>query len=211
MSCADGSEPAGPALAPLAVERWGARARVELPRHLRRPELYLSGEHPMPGALGLLAHHPALGAGWLAFTDLLSGTEATLDPRLRELAILRVAWRARSAYEWLQHARIARHAGVTAAEVHAVPDGPDAAAWGPLERAVLQAADDVADRHGVDPATSVVLAAHLDEAQRLELTFVIGAYLCFAVVATSAGLPADLPTEPVDAPALPPWQGRGGA
>jgi 4-carboxymuconolactone decarboxylase len=190
-------------LAPLPVEEWSEVARTVLPRYLRRPELYLAGGAPMPQALGLLAHHVELGAAWLAFTDLLAGSAATLDAGLRELAILRVAWRTGSDYEWTQHVRIGRHAGLTTEQLHAVPDGPASSGWTPRERLVLEAVDQVVDRSGVDPTTWAALAGHLDAAPLLELSFVIGAYLCFATVTNSVGLAADPPTEPVDAPHLP--------
>lgn len=42
------------------------------------------------------------------------GAEPSLDPRFRELAIMRVAWLTKSNYEWTQHWRIARAIGVPA-------------------------------------------------------------------------------------------------
>jgi acyl-CoA synthetase (AMP-forming)/AMP-acid ligase II len=190
-------------LAPLPFEQWSESARTVLPRYLRRPELYLSGANPMPQALGLLAHHVELGAAWLAFAELLAGDGATLDARLRELAILRVAWRTASNYEWLQHARIGRNAGVTTEQLYAIPEGPGAALWTPLERHVLEAVDQVVGNQRIDARTYGALAEDLDAPQLLELSFVIGSYLCFATVTNSVGLEADPPTEPVDAPQLP--------
>ena len=195
-------------LPPLPVEQWSEAARAVLPRYLRRPELFQSGAVPMPQALGLFAHHVELGAAWLGFGNLLAGDTARLDPRLRELAILRVAWRTRSEYEWWQHARIGLHAGLTSEQLHAVPDGPAAGLWAPLERHVLEAVDQVVDDWRVGAGTWAALAQHLDAAQLLELAFVIGAYLCFATVTNSVELPADPPTEPVDAPPLPPREDR---
>jgi 4-carboxymuconolactone decarboxylase len=193
-------------LAPLPYGQWSESARTVLPRYLRRPELYLSGAAPMPQALGLFAHHVELGAAWMAFAELLSGHEATLDARHRELAILRVAWTAGSDYEWMQHARIGRHAGLTTEQLHAVPAGPGSPLWTPLERSVLEAVDQVVENRCIDSGTWAALAEHLDAAQLLELSFVIGGYLCFATVANSARLAADPPTEPVDAPRLPAWR-----
>jgi len=190
-------------LIPLPFEQWSESARTVLPRYLRRPEMYLSGANPMPGALGLLAHHVDLGAAWLTFTELLAGQQATLDVRLRELAILRVAWRTSSNYEWLQHARISRHVGVTSEELYAIPEGPRAALWNPVDRRVLEAVDQVVDDQRIDTRTFAALAEDLDAPQLLELLFVIGGYLCFATVTNSVGLEADPPTEPVDAPQLP--------
>jgi 4-carboxymuconolactone decarboxylase len=196
----------GSGLAPLPVDEWSAQAKDVLPRYLRRPELYLSGKPdapPMPQALGLFAHNVDLGAAWMSFTDFLAGQRSTLDPALRELAILRVAWQTRSAYEWKQHTRIGLGTGLTSAQLHAFPEGPVADVWTPLERSVLEAVDQMVARSGVEDATWRALASSLEPPQLLELSFVIGGYLCFAVVANSVRLEPDPPTEPVDAPELP--------
>ncbi len=198
----------GPAsgLPPLPVDQWTDEAKTVLPGYLRRPELYLSGKpdaQPMPQALGLFAHHVGLGAAWMTFTEFLAGERSTLDPALRELAVLRVAWRTGSAYEWKQHTRIGLGTGLTTTQLHALPDGPEAAVWTPVERSVLEAVDQILDLSRVEDATWQALAAYLEPPQLLELTFVIGGYLCFAVVANSVRLEPDPPTEPVDAPDLP--------
>jgi 4-carboxymuconolactone decarboxylase len=193
-------------LSPLPVDQWSDEAKTVLPGYLRRPELYLSGKPdapPMPQALGLFAHHVGLGAAWMTFTELLAGERSTLDPALRELAILRVAWKTGSAYEWKQHTRIGLGTGLSTAQLHALPDGPSAAVWTPLERSVLEAVDQIIDVARVEDATWQALTAYLEPPQLLELTFVIGGYLCFAVVANSVRLEPDPPTEPVDAPELP--------
>ena len=191
-------------LSPLPIEEWDDAARAVLPTYLRRPELYLSGPDalPMPKVLGLLAHHLPLGEAWMAFNQALV-QQAALDAQLRELIILRVAWRTRSAYEWGQHIRIGKQAGLTVEQLHAVPEGAGAAVWSPVERALLAATDQMIERHRVDDATWNELADHFDDTQLLELLFVAGSYLCFAVIVNSARLEPDPPTEPVDAPVLP--------
>jgi 4-carboxymuconolactone decarboxylase len=195
-----------PRLAPLPFEQWSDAAKQVLPGFLRRPELYLSGEHPMPQSLGLFAHHVELGAAWMRFNELLVAPSAALDARRRELAILRVAWRAHSNYEWMQHIRIGTYAGLTTEELYAIAEGPAAPLWGPLDRLILEAVDQIVERYGVDEATWAGLAEHLDPAQLLELTFTAGSYLCYAAVLNSVGLPADPPTEPIDAPRLEPGE-----
>jgi 4-carboxymuconolactone decarboxylase len=190
-------------LSPLPIEQWDDAARAVLPTYLRRPELYLSGPDalPMPQALGLLAHHVPLGEAWLAFNQVLVQA-ATLDAQIRELIILRVAWRTRATYEWAQHTRIGLQAGLTVEQLHAVPEGAGAEVWSPVERALLAATDQMVDRHRVDDATWNELGDHFDDTQLLELLFVAGAYICFAVITTSARMKPDPPTEPVDAPVL---------
>ncbi len=167
--------------------------------YLRRPELYLSGAPdapPMPIVLELFAHHLPLSSAWLPFTAMLAGGEATLRPEHRELLVLRVAWRTHSGYEWTQHLRSGRESGLTDAQIDAIPEGPTAAVWTPLERALLAAVDEMTDGFAVSEETWRTLAASFDRAQVLELLFVIGGYLCLAGVLNSVGLQPELPSDP---------------
>jgi AhpD family alkylhydroperoxidase len=43
-----------------------------------------------------------------------------LDPRRREIAVLRVAHATAAEYEWAQHVQLARNAGITEAEIEAI-------------------------------------------------------------------------------------------
>ena len=74
--------------------------------------------------------------------------------------------------------------------------------WSPVERALLAATDQMVDRQRVDDATWNELGEHFDDTQLLELLFVAGSYICFAVIVNSARMKPDPPTEPVDAPVL---------
>lgn len=194
-----------PRLAPVPVAEWAPETRERLLAHLQRPELYLSGAPdapPMPKVLGLFAHHVALGDGWMTFNDELAAG-SVLDARVRELAILRVAWLTRNDYEWLQHIRIGTRAGLTSAQLHAVAEGPAAEVWSPGERAVVSTVDQLLADHTVDDATWTALGAHFDDAARLELLFTAGAYLALALVMNAVGMQPDPPTEVIDAPAPP--------
>ena len=81
----------------------------------------------MPVVMELLAHHLPLSDAFMAFTDLMAGEQSTLEPKDRELLILRVAWRTGSGYEWNQHHRMGGEMGLTETQLAAVPEGADAA------------------------------------------------------------------------------------
>ncbi len=103
-------------LPPIPFAEWDERTRAALLAHLRRPELYLSGEpeaRPMPVVMELFAHNVPVGESFMAFTDTLASADSTLEPRVRELTILRVAWRTGSGYEWNQHHRMGSDEGLT--------------------------------------------------------------------------------------------------
>jgi 4-carboxymuconolactone decarboxylase len=183
-------------LAPVPFAEWDDETRTTLLQFLRRPERYLSGEPdapPMPIVLEMFALHLPLSASWLPFTEMLASDDALLSAQHRELLILRVAWRTRSGYEWSQHSRMGGDAGLTDQQIDAVVEGPGAAVWTPLERALLTAVDEMIDEHGVGDATWAALAAHFEPAVLFELLFLIGGYLCLAGVLNSIGLQGSPP------------------
>jgi hypothetical protein len=190
------SEASDPRLPVLAFAEWDDTARSTLLPFLRRPEVYLSGAPdapPMPVVLELFAQHLPLSGSWLPFTEMLSGPEARLVPALRELAILRVAWRTGSGYEWRAHRRMGSEAGLSTAQIDAIADGPEAEVWSPLEAALLRATDEMIDQHRVGDETWAELTEHFAPAELLELLFVVGGYLCLAAVLNSAGLEPEIP------------------
>lgn len=97
-----------------------------------------------------------------------------LPPRLRELAILRVAQLTGASYEWAHHLPIALRTGVTEAEVEALGGWESGPLFGAAERAVLRYVDDVTLRVRVSAAAFDALRAHLSEGQVVELTMVAG-------------------------------------
>jgi alkylhydroperoxidase family enzyme len=124
----------------------------------------------------------------------------SIDPRLRELLILRVAWRTRSPYEWLQHVRLGKQLGVTAEQVDAIAGRSSAAPWMPLEADLLAATDQLIDNYVIDDATWARLAEHLDKRQLMEVVFVVGSYTCLAMAFNSLRLQLDPELHEIEAP-----------
>jgi 4-carboxymuconolactone decarboxylase len=185
-------------LAPIPFAGWDEQTRTTLLSHLRRPELYLSGSPdapPMPVVLELFANHVALSETFLTFTDMLAGEQSRLDPRIRELLILRVAWRTRSGYEWNQHSRMGADEGLTDAQLRGVREGPGAPVWAPGERDLLTAVDEMVDAFAVSETTWDRLSGAFDGPALFELLFVVGGYLCLAAVLNSLGLRGEIATE----------------
>ena len=90
--------------------------------------------------------------------SLLGGA---LPGRLREMVILRTAYRFDGRYEWAQHLEMGEAQGVTRPRWPrwaTAPGGADAVEWSPLERAALQAVDETADQGAVSDATWAALA-----------------------------------------------------
>lgn len=182
-----------PRLTPLPAERWDEHARAMLRGRVALADRYLSGRPdapPMPNVLGILGHHTELAGAWLSYNAVLLEQPA-LDPRYRELLILRVAWRTRSAYEWAQHARLGRNHGIDDEQIGAVAAGPADPSWNPVERLLLEAVDDLLARYRVTDHVWTGLTHHFDARQLMEILFVTGSYLCLALVFNSVDLPLD--------------------
>jgi AhpD family alkylhydroperoxidase len=156
----------------------------------------------VPNVLTTLMRHPGLAGPFLAYNQVLL-SHPTLEPRLRELMVLRVARRTRSPYEWVQHVRLARRVGITAAEIDAIATDPDAHQWSSVETDLLAATDQLLDRYRIDDETWARLAGQLDERQLIEIAFVVGTYSCLAMAFNSIGLELDPELHSVPAPTMP--------
>jgi alkylhydroperoxidase family enzyme len=117
-------------------------------------------------AADVLPHFLRLG------NSLLSRTE--LSPKLRELAILRVAKLTNSEYEWAQHYPVALEAGITEEQTRAISHWNSSKVFTVEERAVLQYVDEVTQNVEVEEGTFKSLAEHLNERCIVELTLSIG-------------------------------------
>jgi alkylhydroperoxidase family enzyme len=140
----------------------------------------------------VLLHHPKLAC---AFNDLLATMlwRGKLDPRLRELAIMRIGWLTASDYEWTQHWRVAQGLGVSADDLVGVRDWPAHESFGPTERAVLAATDDVV-RDGAVSAESWSACQRefgADPAMLVELVTAIAAWRMVASILHSLQVPLE--------------------
>jgi 4-carboxymuconolactone decarboxylase len=159
-----------PRIAPLPYDQWDTEALS-----------VISGGRKLPpnNVLGLLARHPALARAFLTFNAHLL-TASTLPARTRELAILRIAWRRRCRYEWAQHVRIARRAGITDEEIAGIRAG--------AATLISRAVDELDDDSCLSEETYRALAAELDDRQLMDLVFTIGTYGLLAVAFNTFGV-----------------------
>jgi alkylhydroperoxidase family enzyme len=174
--------PPKPRLAPLEEKEWSAEQR-----ELLAP---LARDGRVANIFRTLARHPKLLRHWLPFaTHLLF--KSSLGPREREILILRVAWRARAEYEWAQHAKIGRQAGLTPAEIARIAEGADAPGWTPFEAVLLRAVDELHGQSCLSDRTWAALAERYDDAQLTDLVFTVGSYAALAMALNSFGVPLD--------------------
>lgn len=149
----------------------------------------------VPNVLSTLMHHPALAGPFLRYNQVLLQTP-TLGHRLRELLVLRVASRTGSSYEWAQHVRIAKTFDVTSEEIDALRGDDRGSTWDRLEADALTAVDELLDHHEISDATWARLADQLDDAQLVELVFVVGTYTALAMAFNSFRLRLDPGLDP---------------
>lgn len=137
-----------------------------------------------------LAHHPDLAEAWLTFARYVLGN-STLPPRERELLILRIGYLRGSAYEWGQHTRIGREAGLSDDEILRVIEGPEAAEWSPFDRALLRAVDELHHDSEISDATWSDLAARYDTRQLMDVVFTVGQYNLVSIALRTFRVPLD--------------------
>lgn len=157
-----------------------------------------AGEAGVPNYMAELAifevllNHPTLAR---VLNDLLATMlwHGKLDPRLRELVIMRIGWLTACDYEWTQHWRVALGLGVSADDLAGVREGPSHAGFGAAERAVLSATDDVLRDGAVGPATWADCEREIgsDPAVLVELVTVIGAWRMIASIVQSLRIPLE--------------------
>jgi alkylhydroperoxidase family enzyme len=115
-----------------------------------------------------------------------------LDPRLRELAIMRIGWTTGSVYEWTQHWRVATSIGMEADDILGVRDWAAHAAYRPLERAVLQATDETVQTGVVSESTWQTLRGLFpDDAQLFELVIAINHWRLYSSVLRTLAVPLE--------------------
>lgn len=150
-------------LGDLPYDEWDLQALADIAPGMKPPDL---------SVVAFFAHYPELAAKWLPWNRFINSRACELDRRTREIVILRVAVRKRSTYEWTQHAKAARAAGITDEEIDAISAGTATGMAGLLSRAV----DEVTDDSALHDETYGELARHFDERQLISLAFLIGTY-----------------------------------
>ena len=166
-------------LPPLPADQWDEAVQRAL-----APMLPADGPRDANNALATFAHHPALAKAFLRFNIHLLYS-STLPPRVRELAILRIAHRRQCAYEWTHHVTLAREAGLRDDEIAAVRRGEAADEF---ERAVLAGVDELDEKSRMSDETWATLGERLNDRQRMDLVFTVGCYTLLAMAFNTFGV-----------------------
>jgi len=145
-----------------------------------------------------MAHQPKL----LKRFNVLGGAflvHGLLPAREREIVILRVGWNCRSVYEFGQHTRMGRDAGLTDDEITSLAatraDGP----WSADDQALIALADEICADDCAGEATFAALRRRWNDAELVELVALAGFYRMVSGFLNTFGV------EPEDG--LPGWPG----
>lgn len=140
--------------------------------------------------LRAMIHSPELAAGFYRLLHILA-FENKVNPRCRELVILRLGWRCGSEYLFGQHMRLSRELKLSETDILGVRDPTNCSSYGELDRAVIRFADEIHESAAVSPGTWSVLEKHFAPSELVELLLGAGLWRLAAGFLNAARVPLD--------------------
>lgn len=163
--------------------------RVVVPT--REPALTVARVEPLPGsgiAVGrTFAQHPKLDAGRALRANFINRV-SKLQPRNREMLILRIGWDCRSEYEWAQHVGSVGRARDYGLDPVRIAEGPDGAGWDPFERVLLRAVDELFRDAVISDATWAALAVRYNTELLMSAVFTASSYRATSMALNAFGV-----------------------
>jgi 4-carboxymuconolactone decarboxylase len=148
---------------------------------------------PQSNAFSILAHTPAVGGQALRLVLALL-TQTELDPKLRELVILRVAQRCDGPYVWVQHVAIAASIGVNEAQIAALEKGEAPAnLFTDRERMAFAFTDEVLQTSHSTAAMIATLRELFSPREVVEMLLLIGYFRMISGLMTSLAVEVESP------------------
>ena len=157
------------------MSRLPKASRADFPENLVYVWDRLGGDDTAPNIYRAMGNNPAILRGYTRLGNSL-WTQCGLDVATRELVILRTAILHGSVYEWHQHVRLGRQAGLTLERIRALHAWRSSNLFSDSERAILAYADAV---HASDHPSREVhdeLASHFPPATLVGINILVGYY-----------------------------------
>ncbi|HVX17300.1 MAG TPA: carboxymuconolactone decarboxylase family protein [Acidimicrobiales bacterium] len=150
---------------------------------------------PPPNVFTTLGRNRRLFRSWLRFASgLMPGGRL---PRIdTELVILRVAHLNHCEYEWDQHTRLARDAGLTDADLERVTTDvhhDEANDWTGRQALLLRVTDELSNDRTLSADAWEQVHAQFDDQEVIELFLLIGHYVMLAMTINALGIAVDPP------------------
>lgn len=137
----------------------------------------------------IAAYTPTCFIPWV---DLVKGLyQCEFDMRLKEMAILRQAYRAHSAYEMHQHRFIALQNGVTEAEIKVIMSEGKVTSLDDEANFICQVADEMETTATLTDATYNELISRYSLKTAMEIIVTLAFYCCVARVLNSTRIPVE--------------------
>lgn len=132
----------------------------------------------LPNLYRVLGLAPQMFRAWLDFAWPLR-LHAKTARSMRELLILRGAQVSGATYEWAHHLGMAQAAGVTQAQIDALPLAEESPLFSPQEKSVIRLAEEVTRGPGASPACIELLKQQrFNDAEIVELVLTASFYVC---------------------------------
>jgi AhpD family alkylhydroperoxidase len=176
----------GPRIAP------GSRAEIGLINAAFARVAGLATKGEPPRIFTTLGRHRRLFRRWLWFAGALM-PGGKLPREETELVILRVAHNTGSEYEWSQHERMGKRAGLSEEEISRVRAGAEAPGWSERRALLLRAADEMHEQRQIGIELWTQLSHHLDEVLLIELCMLIGHYEMLAMTLNTLEIEPERP------------------
>jgi len=174
--------PAKPRVQPLPEAQWTDAHRQLVAKYSR--------DNRADNALRTLLHLPPLVDAVMPYTIYVAD-ESTLSPRHRSVLMLRGAWLAGNQPLWATYAPRARSAGLTAAEIRRIAEGPEASGWDPFEATLLRLADQLYRNSSVTDATWKALSASYDLLHLMDAVETANHVIVLSMLYNSLGIQPD--------------------
>jgi len=142
----------------------------------------------------MLPHAITVAPGFLAMGRAIL-TNSAIDPKLRELVILRVGALSGAGYEIYQHRRVARSVGISDEKIEAALHPGTELAMNDLERLLMRFTDVVVKEVKAPDDLFNEVASHLTPQTLCELLLTIGFYMLVSRFLENTGV--DIEDEPV--------------
>jgi alkylhydroperoxidase family enzyme len=152
----------------------------------------IAGDHAKFNIARVMVQHPALYRTYIPFAEQLM-RRSNLPPRDREVLVLRTLALCGEAYEAPHHVLIARHIGMTDAEIEAAKTGGEGLQ--PFEHALARAAEELVRDHCVSEQNWQTLAQRYSRLQLMEAVFLVGAYTMSSMATNSFGVQIEVEAE----------------
>jgi 4-carboxymuconolactone decarboxylase len=166
--------------------------RVNVP--LREPALKVARVEPVEGrgiAIGrTFQRYPKLAEPRSSGSNYVN-QKSKLEPRYRELLILRTGWDAQAEYEWAQHVGSVGRAREKGLDPVKIAQGASAAGWDPFEVTLINAADELYRDSVISDRTWNAMAEKFDTTMLINATITAANYRMVSMALNALGVQID--------------------